>query len=295
MQSGILILHPGALGDVLQAAPALSGLRAAAPDAPLLFVGQPRIGRLLAALDVVTEAHGFDSLGIEALFTREPVPETLRALAARCNRVLSWFGSREPLYRERLASLARETIVAPPVPEDETPVWRHLLGTLEPWGVAAPEPPAPLRLAGPPPAREGLVVHPGSGAAWKQWPAERFADVIHAVTARRPLPLIIHQGPADHAAAGALAARLTTPLVRLVEPDLPALAAVLAAARVYLGADSGVSHLAAAMGAPDVILFPAATRRRWAPWSPTALPLTMTGEPDEASRVAREIERLLGE
>lgn len=292
MQSGILIIHPGALGDVLQAVPALRGLRA---TAPLVFAGQPRLGRLLVALDVVDEARGFDALGLDALFTREPVPAPLAALAARGDRVVSWFGSREPLYRERLASLARETIVAPPVPEEEIPVWRHLIATLAPWGVSVPEPPGPLRLAGPTPARATLVVHPGSGAAWKQWPAERFAEVIRAVTARRPLPVVVHQGPADVAAADALMAHLPTTWERLVEPDLPTLAAVLATARVYLGSDSGVSHLAAAMGAPSVILFPASTRRRWTPWSPTAVPLTMTGEPDEAARVAREIERQLDE
>ncbi|HEX7215592.1 MAG TPA: glycosyltransferase family 9 protein [Methylomirabilota bacterium] len=292
MRSGILIIHPGALGDVLQAVPALRGLRAIAP---LVFAGQPRLGRLLVALDVVDEARGFDSLGLDALFTREPVPAPLAALADRGDRIVSWFGAREPLYRERLASLARETIVAPPVPDEEIPVWRHLIATLARWGVTAPEPPTPLRLDGPAPARAALVAHPGSGAAWKQWPAERFGEVIRAVTARHPLPVVVHQGPADVAAADALMAHLPMACARLVEPDLPTLAAALAAARVYLGGDSGVSHLAAAMGAPSVILFPASTRRRWTPWSPTAVPLTMTGEPDEAARVTREIERRLDE
>jgi hypothetical protein len=277
---------------VLQAVPALRGLRA---TAPLVFAGQPRLGRLLVALDVVDEARGFDSLGLDALFTREAVPAPLAALAARGDRIVSWFGSREPLYRERLAALARETIVAPPVPDEEIPVWRHLIATLAPWGVSAPEPPTVLRLAGPAPARTALVVHPGSGGAWKRWPAERFAEVIHAVTARRRLPVVVHQGPADAGAADALMAHLPATGARLVEPDLPALAAALAAARVYLGGDSGVSHLAAAMGAPSVILFPPSTRRRWTPWSPTAVPLTMTGEPDEAARVTREIERRLDE
>jgi ADP-heptose:LPS heptosyltransferase len=293
VQSGILIIHPGALGDVLQAAPALRGLRATAPRARLIFAGQPRIGRLLVALDVVSEARNFDALGLEALFTEAPLPETLRELAGRCERVVSWFGSREPRYRDRLPSIAREVIVAPPVPEEETPVWRHLVATLQAWGVNAPDPLTPLRLAGPLPARAPLVVHPGSGAAWKQWPAERFAQVVDAVTARRPLPVVVHQGPADLAATDALVARLSARCDRLVEPDLPALAAALAAARAYLGGDSGVSHLAAAMGAPSVVLLPAATRRRWAPWSPTAVPLTMTGEPEEVAWVTRELERLL--
>lgn len=293
MESGILIIHPGALGDVLQAVPALRGLRAAAPHW-LVFAGQPRIGRLLVALDVVDEARGFDSLGLGALFTREPVSEALDALAAHCPRVVSWFGSREPIYRERLASLARETIVAPPVPEEETPVWRHLVATLAPWGITVVDP-LPLRLPGPVPARASLVVHPGSGGAWKQWPAERFAEVIHAVTARRSLPVVVHQGPADAPAADALTARLSASSVRLVEPDLPALAAALADARVYLGGDSGVSHLAAAMATPSVILFPAATRQRWAPWSPTAIPLTMTGGREDVAVVTRAVEGLLDE
>lgn len=300
MEPGILIIHPGALGDVLQAVPALRGLRAAAPRAPLVFAGQPRIGRLLVALDVVPETRGFDSLGLDALFTDEPLPEALTRFAARFDRVVSWFGSREPGYRARLAALAREAIVAPPVPDDrtpegETPVWRHLIATLHPWGVAAPHLLTPLRLAAPLRARAPLVVHPGSGGAWKRWPAERFAEVIRAVTARRALPVVIHQGPADATAADALAAGLGGAGERLVEPDLPTLAAVLAAARAYLGGDSGVSHLAAAMGAPSVILFPPATRRRWAPWSPTAVPLTMTDAPEEVAWVTREVERLLDE
>jgi len=179
VESGILIIHPGALGDVLQAVPALRGLRAAAPRAPLVFAGQPRIGRLLVALDVVPEARDFDSLGLDALFTDEPLPEALARFAARFDRIGSWFGSREPGYRARLAALARETIVAPPVPDDEeTPVWRHLITTLHPWGVATPHLLTPLRLAAPLPPRAPLVVHPGGGAAWKRWPAERFAALV---------------------------------------------------------------------------------------------------------------------
>jgi ADP-heptose:LPS heptosyltransferase len=61
----------------------------------------------------------------------------------------------------------------------------------------------------------------------------------------------------------------------LERPALPLLAAALSAARGYVGGDSGVSHLAAAVGAPAVILFPEATRERWRPWSATARPIAM--------------------
>ncbi len=69
---------------------------------------------------------------------------------------------------------------------------------------------------------------------------------------------------------------------------------MLAYASAYLGADSGVSHLAASVGAPAVILYPPATRDRWAPWSSTAVALTTDGQGvDETTRVAEAvIERL---
>jgi len=292
VQSGALIIHPGALGDVLQAVPALRALRGAVRGASLCFAGQPRLGRLLQALAVVEEARDFEGLGLEALFTDAPIPDRLARFAGRFGRVVSWFGSRDATYRARLAALAPGAIVASPVPEDETAVWRHLVATLGCGSVEASAR-APLRVAAVG-GRRALVVHPGSGADWKRWPAPRFAEVIRAVRRHRPLPVIVHQGPADRAAVDALLGGLDGAAERLVEPDLPSLAAVLAGARAYLGGDSGVSHLAAAVGAPSVILFPPAHLRRWAPWSPTATAIEMSGEADGAGAATREIERLLG-
>ncbi|HET9925097.1 MAG TPA: glycosyltransferase family 9 protein [Methylomirabilota bacterium] len=293
MASGTLIVHPGALGDVLQAVPALLGLRAAAAGRPLAFAGQPRLGRLLVELDVVDEARAFDGLGLSTLFTDAPIPEALAELTRRFARVVSWFGSRDATYRARLAALGPETIVAPPVPADDTPVWRHLVSTLGLWAISPPEPLAPLRVAERAPTRPTLVVHPGSGGAWKRWPVARYAEVIHAIREGRSLDVIVHQGPADAEEAERLLALLAGHAIALIEPELPRLAAVLGTAHAYLGGDSGVSHLAAAVGAPAVILFPPATRRRWQPWSPTARPIEMTEEVADAARVLRELGSLL--
>ena len=298
MESRFLILHPGALGDVLQAVPALRGLSA---RGRLTFAGQPRLGRLLLALGVVDEARGFDGLGLETLFTDAPAPPALAAFLGAFARVISWFGSRDATYRARLAALASDPVVAPPVPADDTPVWRHLVATLGADGLsdssadalAEASAVAPVRLGGPPAGARGVVVHPGSGGAWKQWPAERFAEVIAAVTARHALTVVVHQGPADRAAVEALLARLDRPVERLVEPELPALALTLAGSRAYLGGDSGISHLAAAVGAPSVILFPPDHLPRWTPWSLAARPVAMTGAADEVPGVVAALERAL--
>jgi ADP-heptose:LPS heptosyltransferase len=297
VETGFLIIHPGALGDVLQAVPALRGLRAVAPAAPIIFVGQPRLGRLLVELGAAQQARAFDGFGLEALFVDAPAPAALAEAVSRVKYVVSWFGSRDETYRRRLRALVPRALVAPPVPDDDTPVWRHLLGTLAGWDLAIPERVEPLRapplgVAATP--RPGLVVHPGSGGDWKRWPAERFAEVIRALRHRRAFEVLVHQGPADAEAASRLLALLEGDAGALLEPELPHLAAVLGAARAYLGGDSGVSHLAATVGAPSVVLFPPATRRRWAPWSPTAVPIELTGTDRDVERAIEALEGMLG-
>lgn len=323
----ILVIHPGALGDVVQAVPALralgalgipgalGALRAQDGAIHVAFAGQPRLARLLAGTGVVVEALEFDRLGLDALFTAEPPPAAVRARLARFDRVVSWFGSRADPFPAQLRAVARGVVLARPVPEaGGPPVWRHLLDTVAPdptrsgtgtaaggrggealvgplhvpaaWGGEAL---AALSWRRAVRGRPRLLVHPGAGAAWKRWPAERFAEVVTRVRRDTGCDVLVHQGPADAAAVTALEQAVGASLPRLVEPDLEVLAAGLAAADAYLGSDSGVSHLAAGVGTPALILFPPETRATWAPWSPTALALAAHAETGQVANLLGEM------
>ena len=289
-----LVIHPGALGDVLQAVPALSSLGGLGHR--LTFAGQPRLGELLHGSGLVLAATSFDTFGLEALFADVPVPDRLTSRLARFRRVVSWFGAREDTYRERLGALVPEAIVAPPVPDDESPlaVWEHLVDTLAPWGVTSPAELRPLptterwRIAartalmalGVDEGRPLLIAHPGAGARWKQAPAARFALALERMVAGAGFEVVVHQGPADGPAVDALVTTLGISAHRYLEPALTELAGALALAQAYLGSDSGVSHLAACVGAPSVILYPPETLRRWAPWAPSAVALGVGSEGD---------------
>ena len=289
-----LVIHPGSLGDVLQAVPALASLERLGHR--MTFAGQPRLGELLHGSGLVLAATAFDTFGLEALFSDVPVPERLVSRLGRFQRVVSWFGAREPEYVERLGALVPEVIVSPPVPGDDSPltVWEHLLETLHPWSVARPSELHPLatterwRIAartalmavGVDEDRPLLIAHPGADARWKQAPSTRFGQALERMAADGGFEVVVHQGPADGAAVDALLSELSIPAYRYLEPALTELAGALALAQAYLGSDSGVSHLAASVGTPSVILYPPETIRQWAPWAPSAVALGIGSEGD---------------
>src|SRR2546423_46565 len=117
------------------------------------------------------------------------------------------------------------------------------------------------------------------------WTAAAFGETLAPLVARADVETVVHEGPADAEAAAGLLARLPSAR-RLREPALPALAGVLARCAAYIGNDSGVSHLAAAVGAPAVGLF-AATNLAWRPWARAARVLTVAIERGEAVGVRR--------
>lgn len=296
MGAAALAVHPGALGDVLLAVPALRALRAAA-GAPLTLAAQPRLGALLAALEVVDDHVDFDALGLDALFApggdrRPRLPDVAR--------LVCWFGARDPDFARRLAALVPGAVVAPSVGAGR-PVWEHLLATVgaPPGDWRAPLPAsAALRALGAEALAAArmelphpwLLVHPGAGGPAKCWPAAAFARVITTAAARARMNVIVHQGPADAAAAAALRRHLGAGVVWLVEPSLPALAGALAHAQLYLGNDSGVSHLAATLGVPSVVLFDP-RHLAWTPWWIGAHVRTVT----LAAAVEAEVEAVIGE
>lgn len=297
-----LVIHPGALGDVLLAVPALRVLRARHPGDRLALAAQTHVGRLLLALGLVDEFRAFEGLGLEALFVEDGSPPRVPALEG-AGRVVCWFGSRDPVFVSRLRPLAPGAVIASASGDLGRPVWQHLLSTLGETGPGdADDAPSPddsssgcagsrrggeavrspivvppalvargealLRQAGWDGRTPLAVLHPGAGGAAKRWPGEAFARVVERVSVRWAPAVAVHEGPADAEAVLALRRRLSGAIV-LGHVPLSELAGALRHASVFLGNDSGVSHLAAAVGTPSVVLFTTANVP-WQPWASQA-------------------------
>jgi heptosyltransferase-3 len=114
-----------------------------------------------------------------------------------------------------------------------------------------------------------VALHVGSGSPDKNWPAERFRALAARLAEGRPWLLVT--GAADAEARAALA---TAPgAVAVHAAPVRVLGALLARAAVFVGNDSGVSHLAAASGAPTLALFGPTDPATWSPLGPAVATL----------------------
>jgi ADP-heptose:LPS heptosyltransferase len=109
-----------------------------------------------------------------------------------------------------------------------------------------------------------VVIHPGSGSVHKCVAPVTLASVVIAVQASGAIPVVL-EGPADREPVERLLTlRVDSPIV-LKGIDLQTVAGVLAQARLFVGQDSGITHLAGLMGLRLVALFGPTDPARWAP------------------------------
>lgn len=281
----VLAIHPGALGDLILFGRFLAGL-----GEQVRLVAGGEKGKLLAGLGVVSAAVDFNSLPIHEAFTDTPLTECrLPSLLGPAERLISCLACGEVAASQRLAALcgAGEATFLPVRPPEAfaghlLDLWADLTGRPRPpanaWHVPDKWTKAARRaLAAPPPAdRPYLVVHPGAGSPAKCWPLERFTAL-----ARSAGPAVFVLGPVEQARwAGRSIESIEREFPTLLCPPLEVLAGVLAGAAAYVGNDSGVTHLAAAVGTPTVAIFAAGSAAAFSPIGPNVC--TVTGEsPDD--------------
>jgi len=110
------------------------------------------------------------------------------------------------------------------------------------------------------------VIHPAAAFDTKQWATEKFARVVEELAARG-LQSVVIVAPHEKAMVEALGSQSSVRLTSLANLSLPEVTALTSRARVFVGNDSGIAHIAAAAGAPTVVIFGSSNRGHWRPWT----------------------------
>jgi ADP-heptose:LPS heptosyltransferase len=114
-----------------------------------------------------------------------------------------------------------------------------------------------------------LAVHPGAGKTENIWPPERHAQVVNELNKRRPVSLIVVEGPSDTASVSEFLRVCNVESTLVSERSITDVAALLRRADLVLCNDTGVMHVSAAAGATTLAVFGPTDPNRWAPRSPT--------------------------
>jgi hypothetical protein len=231
-----LVIRPGAIGDCVVSLPAIQYL---APDE----IWAPAAN--LPLLKHIAPGHSIVSTGLDLLEIPGGGSHALETLAG-FTEIVSWYGAARPEFRRAVAGLPFRFYPALPDSsgiEHATDFYLRQVGA--PSG-AVPRLPVEHRPLG------YTVIHPFSGSARKNWPLEAFRTVAAAL----PEPVYWCAGPDETLDQ---AYRFN---------DLGDLARWLVGASLYLGNDSGITHLAAACGVPVVAVFTVTDPAVWAPRGP---------------------------
>jgi ADP-heptose:LPS heptosyltransferase len=313
------------LGDLLCAVPALRALRNAFPLAEITLIGLPWardfVGRFNRYLDAFLEFPGYPGLPERPIHLAAIPSFFEQAQQQRFDLLIQMHGNgtiTNPLAMlvgaRQIAGYFQAGAYCPaqttffPYPEGQPEIWRHLK-LMELLGIpvhgsglgeelefpVSPEDAEALK------ALEHTVglrppyicFHPGGRGKARRWPADRFAHVADQLTSEA-LQIVITGTAEEAALAAEMEQRMRRTAVNLVgRTDLGILGALLQRARLLVSNDTGVSHVAAALRVPSVIICMGSDPVRWGPLNRERHRVLM-GETATVQSVAHEAETLLG-
>ncbi len=242
-----LAIRPGGIGDFIVSLPALECLGS---DSLEVWT----TARNVPLVRFCSRARAIEATGLDLLAVAEP-PARLISELRGFDQIVSWYGAGRPDFRDCVHRLGLPFVFLPALPAEgagmhATDYYLRQVGAI----VDCPSDGIPRIRCGVP--RENFaVIQPFSSSARKNWPLEKYRALARKL--ERTIPVRWCVGPED------------PPLAEAVRhDDLYELACWLARARLYLGNDSGITHLAAAVGTPVLALFGPSDPEVWAPRGP---------------------------
>ena len=267
----ILIIHHGALGDVVSTFPAL--LRLKELYGSIAIICQSSIGQLAREFHIVDKWFPLEAAAFATLYSGHIDPIAKNILLSYRKIIL--FSRSRPLEKTLYSISENEVYRIQPRPDlgQKIHVTQHILSNLVRYRLLE-ESDKDTRITlslsiysdrrNPQYDPSKIIIHPGSGSRKKCWPISNFVKVASSIDANGKQPNFI-LGPAESGLYEILlqSKRLNANVHKIEK--LTELAGLLKTGGGYIGNDSGVSHLAAFLGLPTVAVFGPSDPKTWKP------------------------------
>lgn len=267
----ILVIRGGAIGDFILTLPAIAALRQQFPQAHLEVLGYPHIAQLALAGGLVDRVQPIEARALALFFARDgTLAEQWRDYFSEFDIVLSYLYDPDEIFQSNVRRcLHGQFIQGPHRPQEAESVHatKVFLKPLERLAIFDADPVPRLKLA--PRSSDlapQLALHPGSGSERKNWPEAKWAELMARLVAESELKLLLVGGEAEGERLQRLTAVLPPERMALARSlPLAELATQLKACVAFVGHDSGITHLAAAVGLPTLVLWADTVEEIWRP------------------------------
>jgi heptosyltransferase III len=272
-QGRILVVRGGAIGDFILTLPAVAALRRQFPRTSIEVLGYPHIASLAKVAGLAHGVKSIEARPLAGFFARNgTLDPALCDYFAGFNIIIAYLYDPDLIFQTNVGRCSKAQYIAGPHRPNEhedvhaTEVFLRPLERLAIFG-ASTEPRLPILLNGNGTAPT-LAMHPGSGSPRKNWPEDRWTELLTLVARDTDWRVLLVGGEAE----GDRLQRLATlmPIERLdvaLHTPLPDLAVKLAGCRAFIGHDSGITHLAAAVGLSGIALWGETNPNIWRPRS----------------------------
>lgn len=282
----MLVIHQGALGDFILALPVLANLRETFPIAKSVIMGYPRILELVKGRFYAEEILSIDQKGMASFFIPEgQLDQTLSHFFNTFDLMVIFGKNGGGNLIGNLKRVCRGDILSIhsfPMWDEEVHLTDHLIRQLARFGfpISDPNPRLYLRESdqewgkdfwmrkgfGREERSKVIVIHPGSGSRKKVWPLDRFLELVRHLQAHQDLKPLIVLGPAEGTEVQKVFEEMrSSPPILAKGLSLIQLASVMKGCRLFIGNDSGISHMAASLGLPVIVIFGPTNPRVWSP------------------------------
>jgi ADP-heptose:LPS heptosyltransferase len=287
----ILVLRGGALGDFIVTLPALALLRQRWPECVIELVGNVAAAQLALGRGVLNTVHSHDDARWNPLYGDLPLPVELRTWLEQFDLVLSYWPDTAQELRRRFPLRPEQRFLSAAPHPAQAPAAAHYCAPLRELGLETEDFVHRLLPLSRNPDDDDLppvAIHPGSGSRQKNWPISRWRQLVEGTLGRATFIL----GEAELERSRELLPP-RAPWVSLVRPGLEELVTYFSRCALFLGHDSGISHLAAGCGVKCVLLFGPTEPALWAPPAPNVR--VIRRGPDLASIAVEDVERAVAE
>jgi heptosyltransferase-3 len=280
LMNRVLVVRGGAIGDFILTLPALKALRDAYPDARIEILGYKHIAVLAENRFYAQAVRSIEYGPLSRFFAKNSeLPAESADYFATFDLIISYLYDPDGIFESNLRRCGVKNLLFGPAKIAETSdhaAWQ-LARPIEELGIRVVDLTEKIFLSEEDrqfgreflqtPSQPIIASHPGSGSKEKNWPLQNWIELFsreHWHVEKRP-SLIVISGEADKAQTAQLEHTWKDQNIRFAKNlPLPHLAAVLEHS-IFIGHDSGISHLAAAAGANCILLFGPTDPNVWAP------------------------------